>query len=365
MAEEEEAGGEKSHDPTPKKLEDQRKKGEIPRSADAHAAASYLGLLLGLIGGGAYLVNHGAQVLTRFLSEPDRLTGRILGPGGDYVIGGMMLSVLAAIAAPLFFPSAVTLVSVFLQRAMIFTPDKIIPKMSRISMISNAKQKFGTQGMVEFLKRVLKLSAIGIALVLLISSHIDEIIGSVSAGAMMQGVIMMDLLVAMLILVTMIAVVIGIGDLLWQNYHHIQKNRMSHKELRDESKEAEGDPHMKSERRQRAQEIANNKMMADVPKADVVIVNPTHYAVALKWNRTPGSAPICVAKGVDEIAAKIREIATDSKIPIHSDPPTARALHAMVEIGQEIHPDHYRAVAEAIRFAEQVKAEARQRRLRS
>jgi flagellar biosynthetic protein FlhB len=195
--------------------------------------------------------------------------------------------------------------------------------------------------------------------VLLISSHIDEIIGSVNASAMMQGVIMMDLLIAMLIVVTLIAMVIGLGDLLWQNYHHVQKNRMSHKELRDEAKEAEGDPHMKSQRRQRAYEIANNKMMADVPKADVVIVNPTHYAVALKWSRKKGAAPVCVAKGVDEIAARIREAAMEAGVPIHSDPPTARALHATVEIGAEIRPDHYRAVAAAIRFAERMRARSR------
>ena len=362
---EDDDSSEKSHDPTPKKLEDARKKGEFPRSQDANAAASYLGLLLAVIGGGAYAVSSGAQALTLFLSEPDRLTGRILGPGGSWVAGGMMLSVVVSFLAILLFPAAATLISVIAQRSFVVTPDKILPKMSRISVVSNAKQKFGAQGMVEFSKRVLKLSAIGTALVLLVSEHIDEIIGSVNANAMMHGVIMMDLMVAMLILVTLISVAIAIGDMLWQNYHHIEKNRMSHKELRDESKEAEGDPHMKSQRRQRAQEIANNQMLADVPTADVVIVNPTHYAVALKWSRSAGSAPTCVAKGVDEIAARIREAATEANVPIHSDPPTARALHAIVEIGNEIHPEHYKAVAEAIRFAEKVKADEAARALRS
>ena len=104
-----------------------------------------------------------------------------------------------------------------------------------------------------------------------------------------------------------------------------------------------------------------NKMLADVPTADVVIVNPTHFAVALKWDRSAGSAPVCVAKGVDEIAARIRELASEHAVPLHSDPATARALHASVEIGSEIAPDHYRAVAAAIRFAENIRQKAKSR----
>jgi flagellar biosynthetic protein FlhB len=127
---------------------------------------------------------------------------------------------------------------------------------------------------------------------------------------------------------------------------------MSHKDMRDESKESEGDPHLKQARRGRAQEIAMNQMMGDVPFADVVIVNPTHFAVALKWEGSRTSAPKCVAKGVDEVALRMRTIATDANVAIHSDPPTARALFAVVEIGQEIKPEHYAAVALAIRFAD-------------
>ncbi len=120
----------------------------------------------------------------------------------------------------------------------------------------------------------------------------------------------------------------------------------------------EGDPYIKQHRRQRAQ-IANNRMLADVPGADVVIVNPTHFAVALKWNRASGAAPICVAKGVDAIAARIREIAEASAVPVRHDPPAARAIHASVEVGAEIQPEHYHAVASAIRFAEAMQARAR------
>ncbi|NCM97925.1 MAG: flagellar biosynthesis protein FlhB, partial [Rhodobacterales bacterium] len=134
------------------------------------------------------------------------------------------------------------------------------------------------------------------------------------------------------------------------------------KEMMDENKDSEGDPHTKAARRQRGYDIATNRMLEDVPQADVIVVNPTHYAVALKWDRAARRAPVCVAKGVDEIAARIRERAAAAGVPIHRDPPTARALHASVEIGQEIRPDQYRAVAAAIRFAEAMRKRARQRR---
>ena len=117
-------------------------------------------------------------------------------------------------------------------------------------------------------------------------------------------------------------------------------------------KESEGDPQTKQQRRQRGHEIATNRMLQDVAKADVIVVNPTHYAIALKWNRATRAAPVCVAKGMDETAARIREKAVLAGVPIHSDPPTARAIHATVKLGQPILPEHYRAVAAAIRFSE-------------
>ena len=134
---------------------------------------------------------------------------------------------------------------------------------------------------------------------------------------------------------------------------------MSRKEMTDEHKNSEGDPHVKAKRRQKGQEIAMNKMLIDVVTADVVIVNPTHYAVALKWEKGGGRAPVCVAKGVDEMAARIREKAAEAGVPLHQDPPTARILHASLQIGQEIATDQYKAVAAAIRFAEKMRQRSR------
>jgi flagellar biosynthetic protein FlhB len=134
---------------------------------------------------------------------------------------------------------------------------------------------------------------------------------------------------------------------------------MSREDLKKETKQTDGDPAMKQQRRQRGYDIAMNKMLVETATADVVIVNPTHYAVALKWDPTSGQAPIVVAKGMDEIAARIRQVANENAVPIRSDPPTARAIHASCYVGDSIKPDQYRAVAAAIRFAEVIRKKAR------
>ena len=175
---------------------------------------------------------------------------------------------------------------------------------------------------------------------------------------------MANVLIDILIMVTILSVVVGIGDFLWQKYSHNKKLLMSFQEMRDENKESEGDPHTKGQRRQRGRDIATNRMLLDVPKADVIVVNPTHYAVALKWDRGQKTAPKCVAKGEDEIAARIRETAMASGVPIHSDPPTARAIYATVKVGHEIRPDHYKAIAAALRYADIMRKKARQRGFR-
>ncbi|MFO1105083.1 MAG: flagellar type III secretion system protein FlhB [Amaricoccus sp.] len=361
MSEGEGGGGEKVFDPTPQRLAEARKKGDIPRSADVTAAATYLALLAAIATLGVPAVQHAGSVLMIFLSQPDRLTGLILGPGGARLAGGILGELLLALAPLFLVPMAAVLVSLFAQQAVVFSGEKLAPKMSRVSILSNAKNKFGVSGLVEFGKAFAKLAAIGTALFLYLSHALDRMLGTTGVEARIFGGLLGDTLSSLLTITTLIAVAIGALDFVWQRFDHARKLRMSLQDLKDEHRQSEGDPHFKAQRRQRGQEIANNRMLLDVPKADVVIVNPTHYAVALKWSRAKGSAPVCVAKGEDALALKIREIAETAQIPIHSDPPTARALHATVEIGHEIRPEHYRAVAAAVRFADRMRRAARMR----
>lgn len=356
-----EDSGEKVYDPTPHKLAEARRKGDIARSTDVTAAATYLALLAVIGTAGTYGLTQAASVLLVFIAQPDRLAGRILGPGGPGLSGAIIVEALGALSPIFLVPIAAVLVSLFAQQAITFSGDKIVPKLDRISLLANAKRKFGLTGIVEFAKSAVKLTAVAIALFFYLSRDLDEMIGAATAEARVLGGMLTETLVALLTITTVIAVTIGAIDIVWQRFDHMRRLRMSFQDMREESKQSEGDPHMKAQRRSRAEAIATNRMLLDVPKADVVVVNPTHFAVALKWSRAKGSAPVCVAKGEGETALRIREIAETADIPLHSDPPTARALFATVAVGREIAPEHYRAVAAAIRFSDKMRKAARAR----
>jgi flagellar biosynthetic protein FlhB len=253
------------------------------------------------------------------------------------------------------------LLTLFAQRAVVFSFSKVAPKLSKISPISGAKNKFGPKGLFEFAKSAAKLGLVSALLMWFAMGKLDEMLVALMTSPAQIMVQLSSLLIEFLTIVFVMSLIIGGIDYLWQSAEHIRKNMMTRQEVTDEAKQSDGDPHHKQMRRQRAYDIAMNQMLADVPTADVVIVNPTHYAVALKWDRASKQAPVCVAKGVDEIAARIREVASSSKIAIHSDPPTARALFASVDVGAVIKPDHYKAVAAAIRFAEDMRTQARNR----
>jgi len=361
MSEGNDESGEKSHDATPQKIEKSRKKGDIARSMDVSAAAGYLGLFIALTFVGLDGVAKSAEVLAQVFANADTLSHSLLSKGGTGMAAQLFGQALIALIPIFLLPFTAALLVSLAQRIFVFVPSKIKPKGNRISPIQGFKNKFGTKGIVEFLKTVSKMIMVATGVYVLLRGKKDEILGMVRGGPAEVAMELGEILTSMVLMVMTIAMLIALADLLWQKYHHLQKLRMSHKEMQDESKESEGDPHMKGKRRQRAQEIATNQMLHDVPRADVIIVNPTHYAVALEWARKPGTAPVVIAKGVDDVARRIREVAAESNVPIHSDPPTARALHATVKIGHEIDPEHYRAIAAAIRFATEMRAKAKER----
>lgn len=354
-------GEEKTHDPTPQKLEEARRKGDVPKSTDVAVAAAYLGLLAALVSVGPDMARRSGEALAGMLAGADRLEGRVLGPGGGAVSARLVWEATAPLMPVFLVPFAASLIAFLAQRAVVAAPDKAAPKLSRISLIANAKNKFGPTGLVEFAKSTAKLFAISAILAVMLAAETDRIVGLLRAPPAIVGPEMMRVGVALLSVIAAVSAAIAAVDLLWQRFDHARKNRMTHKELKDETKRSEGDPHLKSERQTRRRQIATNRMLLDVPEADVVVTNPTHVAVALKWSRAPGAAPVCVAKGEDEIARAIREAAAEHGVPIHHDPPTARALNATVEIGDEVKPDHYKAVAAAIRYAERMRQLARER----
>jgi flagellar biosynthetic protein FlhB len=361
MADQQDESAEKSHEPSQRKLEKAREKGEIARSADLLTTMAYLGTgLAALMVGGASMAEFGS-VLLPLIEQPDRLEYLFFGDGAASAAGMVIAASTLPLLPILLAPAALVLLTLLATRGIIFAPTKLQPKFNRINPIEGIKSKFGRKGLFEFFKSFLKLSIYGLLLALFLFGQLDEIVGSARATPAEGTMLLARKVLTFLAIVTVIAAVIGALDFAFQHFEHRRKNRMTHKEMRDEMKESEGDPMLKMRRRAKAEQIALNQMMGDVPKSDVVIVNPTHYAVALKWSRMPGSAPICVAKGTDEVARRIREVAAEHGVPLHSDPPTARALHATTGIGDEIAPEHYAPVAAAIRFAEEMRRRARER----
>jgi flagellar biosynthesis protein FlhB len=349
----------KEFDASQKKLDEARARGEVTKSMELNAAAAYAGLAFACLLAGSYSIIAMGNAGIALLGQADRLAPIFMNAPAAPMAA--ITNAFALGSLPLFAAPAVTvLLALILQRAIVFAPEKLAFQLSRISPIATAKQKFGVEGLVEFAKNSLKMIVIGILLGLYLQARAAEILTSLylDVGSSME--LLMQFFLEFLFLVVLISAVFGGLDYFWQSALHAKRNRMSRKEMLDEMKDTEGDPHVKHQRRARGQEIATNRMLADVPKADVIVVNPTHYAVALKWNKAAGAAPICVAKGVDEVAARIREAAGLAGVPIHSDPPTARALYAAVRIGDQILPEHYRAVATAIRFAERMRRKARE-----
>lgn len=354
MSASEENSDDKEHEPSAKRLDDARKKGDVARSADLMAASSYLGLyvaaslgapvIIGAATAGKSFLDHAPEIATT--------SGTALAP----YLGGFLVATVGPCLLLMLLPGAASLLTVLAQRGLVFAPSKLAPKLSRISPMANAKQKFGPEGLFEFAKNTIKLLLIATALGLFIGQNLQDIISLAALEAGPGTVFLLRLLGEFLMISALLTGAIGAIDFLWQRHALLRRNRMSRQEMLDEMKDSDGDPQAKATRKQRGQEIAMNQMLAEVPSASVIIVNPTHYAVALRWRRGDSSAPLVVAKGTDELAMKIRDAATKANVPIHSDPPTARAIYATTKVRHPISREHYKAVAAAIRFAEKMKS---------
>lgn len=346
---------EKQFDPSEQKLRRAREKGDIPRSTEVNSALMYLGFALAIWFAAPLLVRAWLPVGAGALGAGQAGFAQ---PAFDVAKNIWQFAALAAIGL-IALPAALIIAGLVVQRGFVFAPDKLKPDIKRINPLRNAGQKFGKSGLVTFLISVAKAGCVGTGVWLLFVSLWGDL-ASAEFSIETQWVQAILLVISKVVLLALaISSVFALVDWFWKRHEFLTRNRMTMKEVKDEHKDSEGDPHMKQARRQKAIDLVLNQMLSDVETADVVIVNPTHYAVALKWDRGSGRAPVCVAKGVDDIAARIRERATEHRVPIKSDPPTARALHAAIKVGEEIRPDHFAAVALAIRFAETMREKMR------
>lgn len=351
----EESKDDKQFEASEQKLNRARMEGDVPRSIEVNVLAMYLGFW------GVFAIASGA-VAKQWLSMATRNLGAEgwhatagfamaadLGRYTGYTIIGLSSIPLAAIFAGLIA-----------QRSLVFSGKKLKFDIKRINPVKNAAQKFGKSGLMTFAISVGKAALICAGGWYLFSTLLDRLASTAFGGGVQWVPVLNILIMKVFLMVIIISAVFAVIDFLWKRHEFLQKLRMSRKEMEDEHKNSEGDPHMKAARRKKAVDIALKEMLADVEKADVIIVNPTHYAVALEWKRGSGRVPVCLAKGTDDVAARIRARADQYKVPIFSDPPSARALHATVNIGEEIRREHFAAVATAIRFAEAMRQKARE-----
>lgn len=350
---------EKSFDPTPKKLLDERRKGNVPQSRDMHGTAAYLGLLVAITVFGFSFLQGFHFSFIKFFSFTSS------GTTDEQMVIALRMAIIDAIspiALLLGLPALGVVLSIVAQQSFTFTTSKIHLKLDRLSPLKTAKQKYGLTGIVDWAKNTTKVFLFLTVSWILLSHGSEEILTIPKTNHQNVLTFVFGKISELTFIFFAISLVISLLDLTFQRIDHTRKLRMSRKELIDEAKESEGDPMLKQERRQRGRERAMDQSIQNVETADVVIVNPTHYAVALHWSRKPNSAPVCVCKGVDEFAAQIRSRAVQHGVPIHEDPPTARSVYATTEVGHEISEDMYQAVAAAISFAEAISTKAKAQR---
>ncbi|WP_336082068.1 flagellar biosynthesis protein FlhB [Thalassospira sp. CH_XMU1448-2] len=346
MAEEDDS--QKTEDPTSKKLEDARKKGQVPVSKE-------VGNFMLLFGGGLVILMMGPtmaqgvrDLAVGFIEHPHMLD--VSNAGIPLLFKDVILGMLLVLGIPfvllVFFAAA----GHIMQNGIIVATERIEPKPDKLNPLNGLKNQFSLKTLVEFVKNVSKIVLVGVVLTLVIMPEMldIELYPQMSLGLTLER--LYDMIVILLIATISLTAVIAGLDFAYQRYEFNKQMKMSKQEIKDEYKQTEGSPEIKAKVRQIRMERAQKRMMSNVPKADVVITNPTHYAVALQYDVGAMAAPVCVAKGQDNIALKIREVAEEHKITIMENPPVARALFATVEVDQEIPPEHYKAVAEIISF---------------
>ena len=338
----------KTHDPTDKKVEDARKKGDVASAPEMRHAAIFAAALVVTGGFGVWAFARLGHILTRLWGGAHDFA---LEPDGAQSLAGGLLGQMFAVLIPLFGALvAFAVLGGLMQGRPTMSWTRVKPKWSKLSPASGAKRLLGKQALVEFAKTLAKL-----LLVLCVATTVlwpkavalDQLVGADPAAI---GTAAGGLVVALLKAVAALVGALALFDFAYQRRAWLARMRMSLQEIKDEHKQSEGDPHIKAKIRAIGMARSRRRMMAAVPTASVIVTNPTHFAVALRYDHGKMGAPVVVAKGVDAVALKIREVAGAAGVPIVENRPLARALHASAEIDRPIPAEHYTAVAEIIGY---------------
>ncbi len=338
---------EKTEEPSQKKLEDARKKGDVAKSQEVNSWFIMLAMTIFIVTLSKTTAYDLTVLLKGMLSNIHDFPAD---QGGVQKLFRLVsIEVLLILALPFFLLMLAGVAGNLLQHGLIFTTEQITPKLSKVSPLSGLKRLFSMMTLVTFIKSLFKLVLVTVVIVIIVWPKKDglDALLAIDPAALLNIVYGMS--TQILIGVMMVFTALAGLDYAYQRQQWWQKQRMTIKEVRDEFKQMEGDPTIKAKIRQIRLERGRKRMLANVSDASVIVTNPTHYSIALKYE--PGMhAPVCVAKGVDHIAMKIREVAKENEVPLVENPPLARALYATVELDEEIPEEHYRAVAEIIGY---------------
>jgi flagellar biosynthetic protein FlhB len=292
-----------------------------------------------------------------FLAEPDQIG---TDPGSLRILMGMLMMKLLVILGPMLgFMMISGLAANLLQHRPVFTFERLKPDISKLNPLNGFKRLFGTDGLLNMVKGLIKMGIVGAAIWTQLWPERAMLEQTLTQSPAAIAGDMSHLLFKVLETTLGCMLVIAGGDYLFQRFQFMKRNRMSKQEIKEEFKQTEGDPHIKGKLKQIRMEKAKKRMIAAVPKATVVITNPTHFAVALHYESGKTLAPVCVAKGADALALRIREVAKQHEVPIVENPPLARALYASVEVDNQIPVEHFKAVAQVIGYVMKLSGKAR------
>jgi flagellar biosynthesis protein FlhB len=339
----------KTEEPTEKKIRDSIEKGQLPHSKEAPILASFAAILIFTVFFARDSVVELSGFLSTFLEKPEDWP---IDTEVD-VIGLMrivFLEIGKAVAALLILLVAAGVTASVFQHVPSFVIDRIAPKMSRISIREGWNRLFGVRGLVEFLKSVGKLAFALLFIMFAVNGVQHRLLLGMITQPTAFAMVIREVAINVLLALTFAMVIIGAADIVWSRFSWRRDLRMTRQEVKDELKQSDGDPIIKSRMRSLARDRARRRMMAAVPRATLVIANPTHYSIALKYVREEDAAPVVLAKGVDIVAVRIREIATANGIPIFEDVALARSMYKQVSVDSVIPPQFYQAVAELVRI---------------
>ncbi len=351
MAEEDK--DQKTEQPTGKRLDEAREGGQVPISREVATWVLFIGVIITVVWLIPPMALKMVSILRIFLEMPHAISLEANG------LQNILFSTLEHVAFATILIFAVLSVAAVLgtmtQTGFYASLTAIQPDFSRLSIMNGFRRLFSSRALVELLKSFVKLVVLGIIVFFTLVPVVRDLPSMQGADLMVSMHYLYHQAIHLIILLILVFTVIAIGDLVYQRYIYLKNLRMTKAEVKDEFRQQEGDPMIKNRLRQIRIEKARKRMMAQVPKADVIVTNPTHYAIALKYDNAKMAAPVVLAKGLDRVAERIREVADEHRIPLVSNPPLARALYETVEIDREIPTQHYRAVAEVISFVYRLK----------